>query len=380
MAKIENIIIWGLRDWDAPTVGRPRYLAECFAQMGKRTVFVIPPPQRKIPFRHNDFWRFRRLAKINPVEHRNGVEIFRPLPCPLPYAHHFTPLKLLRAIFIGKQLEVFLKESTSVLIVWDPKEWLLAQWWKYKGGIAVYDCLDLMSAFQGAGQRIVREERVMVRKVSLITCSAVGLKKHIETLSPKVPIVVVRNGIHWSRFQQRGSPPSTLKEIRRPRIGFIGSISYWIDIELVTEVAKMNPQWQFVFVGPLKTHWKERPANIHLLPPIPQEEVPACLYEFDVGLIPFVDSPLTRCVNPLKLYEYLACGKPVVATPYGDFGEVVSWVYFGDTPHTFAQAIHRALEEDSLSLQKDRTQAAKIADWTERAKVFLTVLEQVVAN
>jgi glycosyltransferase involved in cell wall biosynthesis len=379
MAKVNTIVIWGLREWDAPTVGRTRYLAECFAQLGKRTFFVVPPPQHKIPVRHSEFWQFRKKALKSPVRQLNGVTIIHPVPCPLPYAHHYAPLRWLRAIFMGKQLQTFLGSvESTVLIVCDPKEWSLLRWWRSRGGISVYDCEDLMSAFQGAGDRIARDELKAISEASLVTCSSKGLMEHITARFPKKFVILVRNGIHWRRFQQNGETPSILKIIPQPRIGFVGSISYWIDIHLINEVARVRPQWHFVFVGPLKTQWNERPSNVHILPPISPDEVPLYLRGIDVGLVPFVDSPLTRCVNPLKLYEYLACGKPVVATPYGDFEDVEEWVYFGETPDTFAQAIHRALEEDSAVLQRARIQAAKEADWINRTSNFLVELERKV--
>jgi len=379
MAKVNAIVIWGLREWNAPTVGRTRYLAECFAQLGKRTFFVVPPPQHKIPVRHREFWQFRKKAYESPIRQLNGVTIVHPIPCPLPYAHHYAPLRWLRATFLGRQLQTFLSNiESAVLIVCDPKEWPLLKWWRSRGGVSVYDCADLMPAFRGAGERIARDEIKAIFEASLVTCSSKGLLEHITTRFPQKPVILVRNGIHWRRFQQNGEIPPTLKVIPQPRIGFVGSISYWIDIRLINEIARMYPQWHFIFIGPLKTQWNEHPLNIHLLPPISPDEVPLYLRGIDVGLVPFVDSPLTRCVNPLKLYEYLACGKPVVATPYGDFEDVKEWVYFGETPETFAQAIHRALEEDSLVLQQARIHVAKEADWLNRTSYLLTELDQRV--
>jgi len=104
MAKVNAIVIWGLREWNAPTVGRTRYLAECFAQLGKRTFFVVPPPQHKIPVRHREFWQFRKKAYESPIRQLNGVTIVHPIPCPLPYAHQLHSFALAKSHIFGKTI------------------------------------------------------------------------------------------------------------------------------------------------------------------------------------------------------------------------------------------------------------------------------------
>ncbi len=213
----------------------------------------------------------------------------------------------------------------------------------------------------------------MVASVSMVTCSAKGLVNHIAAMSPKVPIMLVRNGVHWERFQVPHPIPNEVAAVPRPRIGFVGSVSYWVNLELVAQVAELRPEWHFVFVGPQRQTAKV-PPNVHFVPPVSPEEVPGCIQGFNVGLIPFYDTPLTRCVNPVKLYEYLACGKPVVATPYTDLEEAKGLVYLAETPTEFADAIERALSEDSFELQERRRNIAKQGDWANRAKEFLAAL------
>lgn len=369
------IFVWGIREWDAPTVGRSRYLCEGLAATGRDDIdvfFISPPPQPKFPLRHCEFWKAWRLARQRVEFQHNGVKVLRLFPCPLPYAHHFLPFRVARAAFLKQQLRRYVtkEHQNSILVVYDPKEWVLAKYWN---GLSVYDCVDLMPSFKGAGRRVAQEEIRMIRSVSLVTCSSQGLLEHVRNLSPQISVTLVRNGVHWRRFQSSQPVHSSVAAIPRPRIGFIGSISYWVNLAMITELALQNPQWHFVFVGPQRQDIAALP-NLHLLPPIPTEQVPGCIQGFDVGIIPFHDSPLVRCVNPLKLYEYLACGKPVVATPYGDFGEAEHLVYYAEKPHEFAEAIQRALQENTPELETERRQIAAQADWSNRAREFLRAL------
>lgn len=378
-----TIVFWGIHSWRHPTAGRIRYFAESAAELYKdlQVVYINPPNQYKIPFRHRDFWCEWYKAKLHPLEMDNGVNLLTIPPCPLPYAHHLTPLRFLRAIYLGKRIWTYLGKGQEFppLIIGDPKEWPLAHWWKSKGGAVVYDCSDLMPAFHHAGDRVARDERNLAQCASIITCSAQGLVEHIKSIAPDKPVFLIRNGVHWERFQNTYKVPCQLKDIPYPRIGFVGSISYWIDIDLVAEVAKRRSDWHFVLIGPARVSVPQLP-NIHLLPPVPPGEVNCYIHGFNVSIIPFRDMPLTRCVNPLKLYEYLACGKPVVATPYGDFGDVGQWVYFAQNPDEFVTAIHKALCEDTSELHRLRREAARFASWNERTKQLFTIVEKFIKD
>ncbi len=375
------IVFWGIHPWTHPTAGRIRYLAESLAEFGgdMQVIYVNPPNQRKFPLRHRDFWREWRQAKQRPTEVHDGVIVLNIPPSPLPYTHHFLPFRMWRAAYISSKVWSSARRISKVpiLVVGDPKEWVLARWWRVRSGIVIYDCADLIPAFRDAGERIARDEKNLLRFASLVTCSAQRLVDYIRSIRPDKPVFLVRNGVHWERFQSNFKVSTSLEAIPHPHIGFVGSISYWVDMNMIVEVAKQHPDYHFVLLGPLRVDVPKLP-NIYLLPAVDPKEVPHYVHSFDIGIILFCDSPLTRCVNPLKLYEYLACGKPVIATPYGDYGDVEQWVYFVRTPEEFAEAIQITLSEDSPELQRQRREAARLASWKEHAKQLLAVIQTTV--
>jgi glycosyltransferase involved in cell wall biosynthesis len=159
--------------------------------------------------------------------------------------------------------------------------------------------------------------------------------------------VVIPNGFDERLFD--GAPktaPADLQSIPRPVIGFVGVLFGFLDYGLLYETARKMPEASFVFVGP--TEESGRPgvqrlqelSNTHFLGRKPKEEIPAYVNGFDVCINPFLVDEVSRAVSPLKVYEYLACGKPVVSTPMEGLAKdgAGRWVRFADRER-FASAL-----------------------------------------
>jgi glycosyltransferase involved in cell wall biosynthesis len=105
--------------------------------------------------------------------------------------------------------------------------------------------------------------------------------------------------------------------------------------------------------------------NVHLVDAVPSNDIPAYVAAFDVGIIPFVVDDLTRGVSPLKMYEYLAAGVPVVATPL-PVCDAHPMVRTASTPEDFAARITEAVEERADEFAADAEAAADAASWDSR--------------
>jgi glycosyltransferase involved in cell wall biosynthesis len=195
-------------------------------------------------------------------------------------------------------------------------------------------------------------------------------------------VVVTSNGVDFDAF--RGSDgaaaPLRLRALPRPRIGLLGNLNNRIDWQLLEQVAERRPDWQLVLIGPLYMADEESAAsaqrlterdNVHSLGAVSESAMASCMKCFDVGLIPYRLNRVTRSINPLKVYQYLACGLPVVATALPSlrgFGEVISVAADGDeVAESFVAAIARELEEGSSDERerrmKKRIQWAAQFDW-----------------
>ena len=164
------------------------------------------------------------------------------------------------------------------------------------------------------------------------------------------------------------APPADLAAIPRPRIGFIGLIRSWVDLELIAAVARRRSSWQFVMIGDSTEDLapcRDLP-NVHFLGNRPYGTLPAYCCGLDAAIIPFRLNDLTRAVNPIKLREYLSAGLPVVSTPLPEVQAVGPGVWLAEGPQDFETALERAMAQGPARRAEF---SATMAGETWRAKV-----------
>jgi GT2 family glycosyltransferase/glycosyltransferase involved in cell wall biosynthesis len=235
------------------------------------------------------------------------------------------------------------------------------------GWTLVYDCMDDWHAFHGVHERIAEEERALSDEVAAITVSSDALARKWSDRR----VTVLRNAGDYELFATR-KPAGLLADLRRPVIGYYGAIAEWFDVALMREVAQSRPAYSFVLIGDVVTPDAATLGslpNVTLLGEKPYELMPAYLAEFDVCLIPFRITPLTQATDPVKLYEYFAQGKPVVATPLPELHRHEPLVSLAADAASFSTAIDVALRGDD-ALRGRRIEVAGANTWRERGKVL----------
>jgi glycosyltransferase involved in cell wall biosynthesis len=183
--------------------------------------------------------------------------------------------------------------------------------------------------------------------------------------------VVVPNGYDESMFSGgHQETPDDLRSVARPRVAYVGTIQGRVDLDLVRQAARARPSIQWVLIGPV---WDETALgdlrqlfNVHLLGAKPHEAIPAYLSDVDVGIIPHHVDRLTESMDPLKLYEYLAMGLPVVSTPVAGLEPFRRWVVAAEDVDSFVGAVEAALEADSPPLRAERRAAVAPCSWSAR--------------
>ena len=231
----------------------------------------------------------------------------------------------------------------------------------------LYDCMDDWDVFPNVGDQVKRQEPDLVRESDLVIVTADRLREKFEGLSDR-PACVVRNACDFE-FYQREPTATALTGFDGPIVGFFGALASWIDVALLEDLARRRPELTFVLVGQvfdLDVTRLEKISNVVLEGAQPYERMPAYLRRFDVCIIPFLVNDLTDAVDPVKVYEYLTLGKPVVATRTEELVRLDGLIYLAGNVDEFVEKLDAALEETGGSLQERRVAFAKANSWRSR--------------
>lgn len=254
----------------------------------------------------------------------------------------------------------------------------------------IYDCVDEISGFSDLNDvaRALREEKDLVINSSSVIVTSQALRRKFSKLNSNC--VYIPNGADVAHFFNSGKVSETVPELehlRHPIIGYHGAVSDWFDVELVCRLAELHPEYSVLIVGPVNVgleKFRQHP-NITLVGAKKYEILPKYLAYMDVCLIPFKINKLTLAVNPIKLYEYLAAGKPVVSTPLPEVSNNASeFVYVGKDAEDFIRKVEEAVKErdkpDCEDLVAKRISFAEVSSWDKRVEAFETSIKQVVHN
>jgi glycosyltransferase involved in cell wall biosynthesis len=250
----------------------------------------------------------------------------------------------------------------------------------------VYHCVDDIAAQKGVAAGAFREaEARFAARADLVLASAPALAERMRTLNPHVHYAPnVADTERFASALEDGPTDPALAALPRPRIVFTGAVvATKLDLGLLSGVARARPDWSIALVGPVGagdprtdiSALRELP-NVHLLGARPYAALPEVLRGADVALVPYAINDLTRSVFPMKVYEYLAAGLPVVTTPLPALNANAGVIVAADAPATLA-AIERALAEDGPAARRERSRAVRDNSWDARLEEIGTYLSRL---
>jgi glycosyltransferase involved in cell wall biosynthesis len=331
--------------WYTQLFQRPQQLALALARQGTLVFYIEPKPDKKAPpFQE----MHERMYWCNlPVRIFDGLE--RPLVYTLTWNYGY-------------------------LSVFDEPR-------------AIYDFVDDIDVFYGDHDQMRRDHEKLIQSAALMLVTADDLYQQVRKVRPDV--VLSPNGVDYEHFARLLQPTQTqapadlapVLALGKPVIGYYGALARWFDFELLKVLANCRNDLAFVLIGPdydstLHPSGILDLPNVHWLGVKSYAELPEYLRYFDAAMIPFQVSKITHATSPLKLFEYMAGGKPVVITPMREsmrYGGVL----VADGPEEFSQKLDQALQ-----LRKDPDYLRKIEQvaientWDARARQILDELER----
>jgi GT2 family glycosyltransferase len=348
-----DIIIFAPIDWRFRHQ-RPQQIARAFAAEGHRVFYVSVHLKKRASYR------------ARPVEDR-VVELMLPFTCNATI--YTADLMDGRAILAGA-LDSFFRDfriEEAVALVGFPLWYSAAAYLKEAhGAIVIFDCLDEFAGFTGVSAGIEDIERKLLQTCDF--CITTSLKLYEKLRDKTDRLALVRNATEFSHFHDL-HPGNVLKNVGKPIIGYYGAIAEWFDAETVEYIAARRPGWHIVLIGHTfgaDIAGLRKYDNIHFLGERPYEELPKFLFRFDACIIPFRVNELTLSTNPVKFYEFISSGKPVVASRLPELEFYSDYLYLSDGKEEFLENVERALREDDASLRGKRIELAKANDWAAR--------------
>lgn len=245
--------------------------------------------------------------------------------------------------------------------------------------LCVYYCIDDYAAHPGVDPAAVaRFDNELTRNADQVFVAPPAIVDRKKAVNPSS--IYSPHGVDAELFGRARDPatpvPEAARRLPHPVVGFFGLVAEWIDIELIAFMARSRPAWSFLLVGHVyaDTSAFSGLGNVVMVGAQPYESLPGWAKAFDVAIIPYRDTEQTRHANPLKLREYLATGRPVVATPNPEIERFREWVRLAKTGPEFLTQIEAALESEPDGAAEARMAVVRPMTWNARVRSVLEVV------
>lgn len=377
MANLENehIICISSVDWD-PLLTRKQQVMKRLPK--SNTILYVEPPITLIsPFKDSRMWSkwgswFSGIRRLN-----DNIYLYSP-PVIIPFGNKYRFINRINQVWVS----LFLRNILSQLKIKHPIIWtympnsadLVNKLGERK--LLVYDCVDEHSEYTGLinKETMIGMENDLMAECDLVFVTAQGLYDAKKDLARSIyysPNAADVN--HFMKAQDPATPvPDEIASISGPIVGFVGVIQDWIDLDLVREIAVSHPEWSVVMVGPVgvgvDVSALRTLPNIYFLGRKDVGDLPNYIKAFDVCINPFKLNELTDKVSPLKFYEYLASGKPIVSVKMPGVDSFSDVIETADNSEAFIKGIERVLKEETPEKLKARLAKALENSWESRVE------------
>jgi GT2 family glycosyltransferase/glycosyltransferase involved in cell wall biosynthesis len=363
----EDVFVWAVIDWNFRTQ-RPQHLSRALSESGHRVFYIS----------NNLIDSIEPGFSVEPLNESGTLfQIHLNLTgAPSIYVNQPSSAQLIQ---LRKSLGALLswtRTRKSLGLVQHPY-WLLLVY-SLPNSRTVYDCMDNHAGFGNNAASILESERNLISQSDLVIVTSDWLREEVSGKARS--IALIRNAAEYQHFC---NPPLEVfaDEQGRRVIGYYGAIAEWFDVDLVRLVALDHPDCLVLLVGRDSANVASKLAdvsNIRFTGEVSYAELPYWLYGFDICLLPFCVNPLTLATNPVKVYEYLSAGKPVVTVELPEMVQFNGLVSIANGPDRFSASVTDLLQsEPDSQMQMRRKRFAEEQSWTHRADSLEQALEGI---
>lgn len=381
-----DIVLLSTADWDNPFWTNKQHVAVELARRGHRVLYIDSLGLRRPSASSQDFSRIvRRLLRAlrAPRPVRERLWVWSPLVIPL---QGYALVRRLNRWLLAAGLRLWsgrLGMRRDLLWTYNPMTTRLFP----IGGFTtmVYHCVDEIQAQPGMpALAIGQAEAELLAAAHYCFVTAEHLLETRRRLNANT--YYFPNVADFDHFAKARDPltaiPQDLARLPRPRIGFVGAVSgYKLDLPLLRRLAESHAEWSIVVIGKVGEGdpWTDLETlrglpNLHLLGPRPYAALPAYLKGFDIAILPSAINAYTRGMFPMKFFEYLAAGCPIVSTALPALGGYAQVAFLAETHAEFLAAVERSLDGGGAPLAV-RLDVARKHTYERRTARMLQLLE-----
>jgi glycosyltransferase involved in cell wall biosynthesis len=383
-----DIILLSTADWDSPFWTNKQHVAVQLTKRGNRVFYIDSLGLRRPSATSQDINKiYKKVKKAfqKPRQVKENLWVWSPIILPFQSKDFIRKFNF---YVLNKWLDFWLKKlnfKKDILWTYNPLTVQLIGINSYKR--LVYHCVDEIKAQPGMPSDILTKyEHELVKKSDIVFVTSPKLyetRKQWNQNTYYFPNVADYD--HFSKaLNPETSIPEDLLKIPKPRIGFIGALSsYKIDFKLLNYIAKNRPNWSIVLIGKIGEGdpWTNPKllyecSNIYLLGPREYKVLPNYLKGFDVCILPNTLNEYTESMFPMKFFEYLSAGKPVVSVDLPAIKEFSDMVYIAKSYDDFIQKIEYAFYENE-DIKIKRLEKAKKYTYESRTNKMMELIERI---
>ncbi len=379
-----SVVCYSTADWDAPLWTNKQHLMARLGASGVPVLYIDSLGLRAPGLGRADLTRMaRRVADWRPHARTCAPNVVRDSPLVVPL-HRYAAVRALNRWLLERRLRR--NETRYGLhrpVIWAYQPSGADAYDPGRHRALVYHCVDDLAGYPGIDRETWRAgEARLVARADVCIASSRPLQRHLERLG-------ARTALYWPNPADTGAYRAAAERAgpragTAPVIGFVGAVAeHKVDFALLREVARRRPGWRLRLVGPLGAGLASSEVDPATFPPNVEfwglrtrEELPGVVAGFDVGMVPYLRNEYTAGVFPMKVFEYLGAGLPVVATPLPSLVGEVAHVAFAEDADAWITAVEAALAggDDGRAVRRDHAEAFS---WDNRTREALDLLARL---